>query len=76
MAASLFAANDVVRLSTGGPDMLVEGPGTLEGQVWCTWNEGGLVHGGSFDAKSLIRSNGSPTDDPNLAKTRKPTFNF
>ena len=58
MVQPLFAVNDVVCLTTGGPDspeMLVEGPGTASGQLWCTWTNGKLSHGGSFDEKSLVR---------------------
>src|SRR4051812_13302211 len=54
MGKPLFSANEVVRLINGGPAMYVEGPGTGDGQVWCTWFNGRLYHGGSFDEKALI----------------------
>jgi uncharacterized protein YodC (DUF2158 family) len=59
MVKPLFLANEVVRLITGGPDMYVEGPGTADGQIWCTWFNGRLYHGGSFDEKSLMRVTGT-----------------
>jgi uncharacterized protein YodC (DUF2158 family) len=57
---SIFTANEIVRLVNGGPEMYVEGPGTGDGQIWCTWYNGRLYHGGSFDEKALVRVSSQP----------------
>jgi uncharacterized protein YodC (DUF2158 family) len=62
MGESFLTVNEVVRLIIGGPEMYVEGPGTADGQVWCTFFYGRLCHGGSFDEKDLVRVNGKPRD--------------
>lgn len=62
MRENIFTANEVVRLLTGGPEMYVEGPGTADGQVWCTFFYNRLCHGGSFDEKTLVRVGGKPKD--------------
>ncbi len=59
----VFVAQDIVRLVGGGPNMLVNGPGTADGQVWCTWFSGRLHHGGSFNPKLLIRVTGTEKAD-------------
>ena len=63
-----FSRQETVRLAIGGPEMVVEGPGTLEGQVWCTWQNGQLFHGGSFEEKALIRVH-TPLDKADVAKS-------
>lgn len=50
MPPQLFRRGDVVRLKSGGPDMIVEhyvsdGPGGTD-QVYCTWFVGPSVEGG------------------------------
>jgi len=58
----LFSENEVVRLINGGPAMNVEGPGTADGHVWCTWYNGRFYHGGSFDEKALVRVDEQPDE--------------
>ena len=60
MENSLFEVNAVVRHASGGFDMLVKGPGTEAGHLWCVWLNGRYYHAGSFDESELIRSNGVP----------------
>jgi uncharacterized protein YodC (DUF2158 family) len=61
MRENIFTANEVVRLLTGGPEMYVEGPGTADGQVWCTFSH-------FFRVFSIKRGNRFP---PKLVQMRE-----
>lgn len=49
-----FPEGALVRLATGGPAMIVQGPARSKGHLWCSWIEGGIYCFGSFEQSSLV----------------------
>ena len=48
-----FQKNDLVRLSTGGPVMVVINPEGACGEVWCSWEQEGQIRRDAVAAASL-----------------------
>ena len=52
-----FETGAIVKLKSGGPEMTVERPDTLNGKnsFYCQWFAGKKLERGSFPASSLVR---------------------
>jgi uncharacterized protein YodC (DUF2158 family) len=59
MPSDELKPGDVVRLASGGPEMTVEGEGTLTGTLFCQWfDTEGKLSGEQFVPAMLVKVNG------------------